>query len=565
MPDPVNNNSSPKFALARSKVGKNKQYSELEQGKFLLELYQKALLLSQKELHDYFLDHAVALTGSTIGFFHFISDDQKFIILTAWNGEALKNCTASYNTHYPIELAGNWVDCVRLKKPVIYNDFAKSPNQKGFPSGHVLIKRFMSIPILEKGKVVIVFGVGNKTDPYNEDDVVQLQLIANEFSKIYKQRQAEYTIHESEEKYRALVETADDVILLTDLNGHQIFRNKAYFTSLGYEVGEEIDRDGFASVHPDDLPVLKAKQTELLKQGSISSEYSVRHKNGSWVYRFAKSTVIYDQAHKPKAIMAIIRDITERKKTEEKLEEYRKNLEKLVEERTMQLKDAERLAAIGATAGMVGHDIRNPLQAITSDVFLVRSELVSMPEGEEKNNIKESLEGIEKNIDYINKIVADLQDFARPLKPHAEEADLKIILNDLLSKNNLPKHIKVTVKVDSEARKVVADCAYLTRIMNNLITNAFQAMSSGGKLTIQASKEKDDVVITVKDTGVGVPEKVKNKLFTPMFTTKSKGQGFGLPVVKRMTEALGGTVTFESQEGEGTTFIVRLPPPRNKR
>ena len=119
---------------------------------------------------------------------------------------------------------------------------------------------------------------------------------------------------------------------------------------------------------------------------------------------------------------------------EEKLEEYRKNLEKLVEERTKQLKDSERLAAIGATAGMVGHDIRNPLQAITSDVYLAKTELASTPESEEKKNALESLKEIEKNIDYINKIVADLQDFARPLNPHAEEADLKLIIDDLLCK-----------------------------------------------------------------------------------------------------------------------------------
>ena len=90
-------------------------------------------------------------------------------------------------------------------------------------------------------------------------------------------------------------------------------------------------------------------------------------------------------------------------------------------------------------------------------------------------------------------------------------------------------------------------------------------MTNGGKLTIEAAKEGKAVVITVKDTGVGIPQEVKGKLFTPIFTTKSKGQGFGLPVVKRMTEALGGTVTFESQEGKGTTFLVRLPPPKNKK
>ncbi len=84
-------------------------------------------------------------------------------------------------------------------------------------------------------------------------------------------------------------------------------------------------------------------------------------------------------------------------------------------------------------------------------------------------------------------------------------------------------------------------------------------MPDGGKLTIDAHKEAENTILSVKDTGVGIPKEIRDKMFTLMFTTKSKGQGFGLPVVKRMTESLGGTVTFESTEGKGTTFIVRLP------
>ncbi len=223
-----------------------------------------------------------------------------------------------------------------------------------------------------------------------------------------------------------------------------------------------------------------------------------------------------------------------------------------------QLKDSERLAAIGATAGMVGHDIRNPLQAITGDIYLAKTELASTPASDEKKSIEESLTEIEKNVDYINKIVADLQDFARPLNPRAEETDLKHVIDDLLTKNNLPKNVKVTVNVETE--KVVADSTFISRIMFNLVNNAVQAMPKGGKLIIRTYKDANDTVISVKDTGVGIPEAVKGKLFTPMFTTKSKGQGFGLAVIKRMTEALGGTVSFESLEGKGTTFIVRLPP-----
>ncbi|MGE5533180.1 MAG: ATP-binding protein, partial [Bacillota bacterium] len=135
------------------------------------------------------------------------------------------------------------------------------------------------------------------------------------------------------------------------------------------------------------------------------------------------------------------------------------------------------------------------------------------------------------------------------------------IIDDLLEKKIVPRNVEVNVKVESSARKVTVDPTFIDRIMYNLVTNAIQAMPNGGKLAIRVFKDKttDEAVITVADTGIGIPEAIKCKLFTPMFTTKSKGQGFGLAVIKRMTEALGGTVAFESQEAKGTTFMIRLP------
>ncbi len=226
------------------------------------------------------------------------------------------------------------------------------------------------------------------------------------------------------------------------------------------------------------------------------------------------------------------------------------------------LEKALRLAAIGETAGMVGHDIRNPLQAITGDVYLAKTELASTSESTEKKNALESLQEIEKNIDYINKIVADLQDYAKTMNPVAQETNLDALCKELLK--NKPENIKTSCSVDKTARTIVIDCNILKRILGNLVSNAFQAMPNGGELTLKAYQESGCTIITIKDTGIGISDKVKPKLFTPFFTTKSKGQGLGLAVVKRMTEALGGTVTFESQEGNGTTFIVRLPPKRKE-
>jgi signal transduction histidine kinase len=255
----------------------------------------------------------------------------------------------------------------------------------------------------------------------------------------------------------------------------------------------------------------------------------------------------------------LVQEVADRKEAEEALRQNEEHLEDLVEEKTKLLKDSERMAAIGQTAGMVGHDIRNPLQSIIGEVYLADSELATLPDSEEKANIKESIDMIRQNTEYINKIVLDLQDFAKPLNPCDEETNIEQMIQELLMRNGTPENIQTEAHIESDVRMVRADSAYLRRILGNLVSNAVQAMPKGGKLIVQAHKERNAVVIQVIDSGIGISEDARDKLFKPLFTTKSKGQGFGLAVVKRLTEALGGTVTFESEKGKGTTFTVRLP------
>ena len=255
----------------------------------------------------------------------------------------------------------------------------------------------------------------------------------------------------------------------------------------------------------------------------------------------------------------IFEDITQRKVAEEKLEEYMKNLERTIEERTKQLKDAERLATIGATAGMVGHDIRNPLQSMMSSLYLTEKELANLPDSEEKKNVIAELAVIREQILYVDKIVRDLQDFARPINPVPVEVKINELISSSLSTLTIPDIIETSVWSDGQIDKLKVDPVLFKRIIVNLVTNAIQAMPNGGKLSIKSYKKDDKAVIMVEDTGVGIPDEVKPKLFTPLFTTKAKGQGFGLAVVKRLIEILGGTISFESEIGRGTTFVVKLP------
>lgn len=219
-----------------------------------------------------------------------------------------------------------------------------------------------------------------------------------------------------------------------------------------------------------------------------------------------------------------------------------------------QVKNSERLATIGNTARMVGHDIRNPLQAIAGDVFLLDNDVASLNESEVKESMLDSVKGIKHNLFYIAKIVDDLQDYSKPLKPAFEKVIREVMPNVAVDSCH-----QVVIDVPKGFPEITSDFSMIKRALTNLVQNAIQAMPQTGKLTLTATKKQAKVMISVEDTGVGISEEVKPKLFAPMVSTKAKGQGLGLAVVKRLVEALNGEITYKSQVGKGTKFTVSLP------
>ena len=228
---------------------------------------------------------------------------------------------------------------------------------------------------------------------------------------------------------------------------------------------------------------------------------------------------------------------------------------KLSQERLIQ---AERLAAIGKTAGMVGHDLRNPLQGMTSTLYLAKQALKS-PKAAGMQEVAGLLDTLDGQIAYMGKIVADLQDYVRPLAPALVETSLADLIRETFSTLQVPRSIKVIVQVEKGIGNVMVDAGLMRRVLTNLTTNSIQSMPKGGRLTIRADKTRDATVIAVEDTGVGIPEEDLGKLFSPFFTTKAKGQGLGLPVCKRLVEAHGGTITAKSKPGKGSTFTIKIP------
>ena len=338
---------------------------------------------------------------------------------------------------------------------------------------------------------------------------------------------------------RSLIEASLDPFVTINLDGKITDVNSATELITGYYREQLIGSD-FSNYFTEPEKAERGYR-EVFTKGYVKDyPLAILHKTGKSIDVLYNAAVYKNDAGEIQGIFAAARDVTERKKMEK------------------QLKDAERLAAIGATAGMVGHDIRNPLQAIMSDTYLLREELTIMPECKTKEDVLESIDSIEKNISYINKIVADLQDYARPLRPECIDVDLYELVTSVFTPINIPDDLEPSIDVDVHFR-IKSDPTLLRRILTNLIINAIQAMPNGGKLTIHASRGKKTAVISVEDTGVGIPDDVKPKLFTPMMTTKSKGQGLGLAVVKRLVESMEGSITFESELGKGTKFIINLP------
>jgi signal transduction histidine kinase len=250
------------------------------------------------------------------------------------------------------------------------------------------------------------------------------------------------------------------------------------------------------------------------------------------------------------------------KEARKQLQAYADQLEQKVEERTCELRlsqeqllKAQRLAVVGELAGMVGHDLRNPLTGIAGATYYVKKRLG--PKTDAK--IREMLRLIENNIDYSNKIINDLLDYSREMKLDLTETTPKSIVTKALSLVKVPKNVQLTNLVENKP-KIRIDVEKMTRAFVNIVKNAVEAMLQGGRLTIKCRTGPDDTIQFVfSDTGVGMTKETIARIWTPLFTTKAKGMGFGLPICKRIVEAHDGTICATSILKKGTTFTVTIP------
>ena len=212
----------------------------------------------------------------------------------------------------------------------------------------------------------------------------------------------------------------------------------------------------------------------------------------------------------------------------------------------------EKLATLGQLAGGVGHELRNPLGVIKNSVYYLN---MVLPE-EEK--VRKHLRILDREVANSNRIVTELLDFARVKAPVREAAGLGAIVQTALDRLTLADSVTMRVALDESIPPALVDPQQVGQIILNFLLNAVQAMPEGGHLTVSTGADRDGVFAAVEDTGVGVPEANRAKIFQPLFTTKAKGIGLGLALARDLAEANGGSITVESTVGRGSRFAIHF-------
>lgn len=392
--------------------------------------------------------------------------------------------------------------------------------------------------------------------------IYQEQLIYCVARDITEQKKIAEELQVSEARYRFLAEHLTDMVGRYNLQGHMIDQSGAHERMLGY-TGEELrGTDTFSFMHPDDHAGAMAAMGKIITEGGIhSAEYRLKKKNGEYLWVESAGRAVRDPVTgQPTEIVGVTRDISERRRAEEK--------QRLLEQ---QLHQAQKMEAIGRLAGGIAHDFNNLLSAILGFTHVALETLaIDAPE-------RISLEEVTKAGQRAADLVKQLLLFSRRQNASSNsvlEINDAIRELDRIMRRLIGEHIEVTLQVPAEKTSVRLDEAQLSQVLVNLCVNARDAMPRGGKVTITSSIVSPDsfslppdvdkakhgwALVTVADTGHGMSEEVRAHAFEPFYTTKAHGTGLGLAAVYGVMRGAGGFVDLQSEVGKGTRFNLYFP------
>lgn len=539
-------------------------------------LLQLPVLAEQRGEADFIedvLELAEDLTDSQAAFVHFVHDDQETIELGAWSRRTVQqHCQVVHESHYSVSQAGIWADALRQSRPVVVNDYTACPTRQGVPEGHTPLLRFLSVPVIEGGKVVLLVGVGNKSSHYEDLDVESVQIIANDLWRIVQRRRAQERVLQ----LSRAVEQSPHSVVITDLQGKIQYVNDSFLRTTGYSREEVMGQNPRLLKSGQTPPEVYQAMWQALTRGEIwKGELHNRRKDGSTYVESAILCPIRQPDGRVTHYVGLKEDISERQQLEAELANHRHRLEELVDIRTAELAEATRRAeaanlAKGTFLANMSHEIRTPLNAILGLSYLLRQSGLN-PEQAHK------LEQVDVAGRHLLAVINQILDLAK-----IEAGRFQLVETDFNSRELLEealrlvegeaheKGLELRIDPDSTRIQVRGDVTRLRQALLNYLGNAVK-FTQAGHITVACRLEEEGpeplLRFEVEDTGCGIEAEQLPRLFRNFEQLDSGanrrhgGTGLGLAITARMAELMGGQVGVESRLGEGSRFwfSARLP------
>ncbi len=366
---------------------------------------------------------------------------------------------------------------------------------------------------------------------------------------------------DQEQMFRLITENAEDLITVVGRDGQRQYDSPGY-AKLGYS-NKELGRDPFPEqIHPDDHEALVAARIETFEKGvGPRVEYRFRRKDGEWRILESTRSPVRNNRGEIEKVVIVSRDITERKQAEE-----------LLRGRDEQLRQSQKMEAVGRLSGGIAHDFNNLLGVIIGYSESIEYRLAP------NDPLRKSAEEIRKAGERAASLTHQLLAFSRQRVLQTQILDLNALVTDMgtMLKRLIGMHIELTTKLGTDLGQVKAEQSQIEQVIVNLVVNARDAMPDGGKLVIETSNLDVNenlassfsflqpgpyALITVTDSGIGMDAETQRHIFEPFFTTKGpgKGTGLGLATVYGVVKQSGGGVIVDSEPGNGSTFKIFLP------
>jgi len=446
-----------------------------------LNLLRTAESQSLAELLQATLAECESITGSQVGFYHFLDADQTTLSLQTWSTNTLAAmCTAEGSgLHYPVSQAGVWVDCIKKRTPVIHNDYASLPHRQGLPHGHAPIIRELVVPVMRGEVIVAILGVGNKLTNYDDRDVEAVNFLADLAWDITERKRTEAQLRESVQRYEMVLDGATGCIWDWDIPNKKVHFSSRWKTMRGYTDEEISDSESVWSdnIHPDDKQAVMAGVAAHFAGESnvFQMDYRVGCRDGSWKWIQDRGKATRDSTGKVIRMAGSEIDITERKKAEADREKLQ-----------AQLQQAQKMEAIGTLAGGIAHDFNNILGAILGYAEMAQED---SPAG---SILRQDIDQIVKAGHRARELVKQILAFSRQAETERILLQPAIIVKEAIQmlRSSLPSTIDIKPNIDMDAGLILASPTQIHQIVMNLGTNAFHAMEeTGGTLAISLEKK----------------------------------------------------------------------------